>query len=150
MIHNSLNHQELPIYGDGRYTRDWLFVRDHCRAIDMVFHHGRSGEVYNIGGNNERENLFIVHLILDTLYRLTGDANINQELIRHVTDRPSHDRRYGIDATKIHQELGWAPLVPFEEGIIRTIRWYLDNRPWTDKVTTGEYLGFYEKNYTNR
>ncbi len=150
MINNALNHRELPVYGDGRQVRDWLHVEDHCRAVDLVFQKGRPGQVYNIGGSNEHENIFIVELILKTLRELTGDEEINPELIRHIQDRPGHDRRYGIDATRIRGELGWEPGIRFEEGIHGTIRWYLDNREWTEKIVSGEYMEFYDKNYSGR
>ena len=150
MIHNALNHKDLPVYGDGRQIRDWLYVEDHCRAVDLVLEKGQPGAVYNIGGNNEHENIFIVKLIVKTLQELTGDPEIDEGLIRHIQDRPGHDRRYGIDATRIREQLGWEPKVEFEDGIARTIRWYLDNREWTEKVVSGEYMEFYEKNYSGR
>ena len=150
MINNALNHKELPVYGDGKQVRDWLYVEDHCRAVDLIFEKGKPGAVYNIGGNNERENIFIVELIIRTLKELTGDQEINPDLIRHIQDRLGHDRRYGIDATRIREQLGWEPGVRFEDGIVRTIRWYLDNREWTEKVISGEYLEYYEKNYAGR
>ena len=150
MINNALNHKELPVYGDGKQVRDWIYVEDHCRAVNLVFEKGKPGAVYNIGGNNERENIYIVKLIIDTLHDLTGDEEINQDLIRHIQDRPGHDRRYGIDATRIREETGWEPQTRFEDGIKSTIRWYLDNREWTEKVVSGEYTEFYEKNYAGR
>ncbi|HUU03101.1 MAG TPA: dTDP-glucose 4,6-dehydratase [Myxococcota bacterium] len=150
MIINALAHRELPVYGDGRQVRDWIHVDDHCRAIEMVLSGGTPGSVYNIGGGNERENVFIVGKLIDILSGMTGDAAICADLIRNVEDRPGHDRRYAIDAGKIESELGWKPEVRFEEGLERTIRWYLDNRAWTEKVISGEYTEFYEKNYKNR
>ena len=150
MIHNALNHKDLPVYGDGKQVRDWLYVEDHCRAVKLVLEKGKPGEVYNVGGNNEHENISIVKLIVRTLRELTGDGEITEDLIRHIQDRPGHDRRYGIDATRIREQLGWEPKVAFEDGIARTIRWYLDNREWTEKVISGEYMEFYQKNYSGR
>jgi len=147
MIHNALNHKELPVYGDGKHVRDWLYVEDHCKAIDLVFEKGKSGEVYNIGGHNEKENIEIVKLIITYLQEKTKDKEINEGLIKHVKDRLGHDRRYAIDPTKIKNELGWEPETRFEEGIKKTIDWYLDNQEWMKKVITGEYMEFYEKNY---
>lgn len=147
MIHNALNHKELPVYGDGKHVRDWLYVEDHCKAIDLVFEKGKSGEVYNIGGHNEKENIEIVKLIITYLQEKTKDKEINESLIKHVKDRLGHDRRYAIDPTKIKDELGWEPETRFEDGIKKTIDWYLDNQEWMKKVITGEYMEFYEKNY---
>ena len=147
MINNAFNHKPLPVYGDGRQIRDWLYVEDHCRAIDMVFDNGKTGEVYNIGGHNERENIYIVKRIIEILREKTGDGEIKESLIKHVTDRLGHDRRYGIDPTKISQELGWKPTIMFDEGIEMTIDWYLNNRKWAEGVISGEYLEFYNKNY---
>ena len=147
MINNALHHKELPVYGDGKQVRDWLYVSDHCRAIDQVFECGLSGEVYNIGGNNERENILIVQSVLKILREKTGDSAINEGLIKHVKDRLGHDRRYGIDASKIKKEMGWEPQVSFEQGIVLTIDWYLNHQEWTKSVISGEYLDFYQKNY---
>jgi dTDP-glucose 4,6-dehydratase len=147
MIHNALNHKELPVYGDGKHVRDWLYVEDHCKAIDLVFEKGKSGEVYNIGGHNEKENIEIVKLIITYLQEKTKDKEINEGLIKHVKDRLGHDRRYAIDPTKIKDELGWEPEARFEDGIKKTIDWYLENQEWMKKVITGEYMEFYEKNY---
>ncbi len=147
MIHNALNHKELPVYGDGKQIRDWLYVEDHCKAIDLVFEKGKSGEVYNIGGHNEKENIEIVKLIINYLQEKTKDNEINESLIKHVKDRLGHDRRYAIDPTKIKNELGWEPETRFEQGIKQTIDWYLENQEWMKKVITGEYMEFYEKNY---
>jgi dTDP-glucose 4,6-dehydratase len=147
MIHNALNHKELPVYGDGKQIRDWLYVEDHCKAIDLVFERGKSGEVYNIGGHNEKENIEIVKLIITYLQEKTKDKEINEGLIKHVKDRLGHDRRYAIDPTKIKNELGWEPETRFEQGIKQTIDWYLENQEWMKKVITGEYMEFYEKNY---
>jgi dTDP-glucose 4,6-dehydratase len=128
MIRNALRHEPLPVYGDGQQVRDWLHVDDHCRAIELVLAQGQPGEVYNVGGDNERANLELVRLILTTLRAITGDAGmIDEGLIRHVKDRLGHDRRYGIDATKIRAQLGWAPRVSFEDGLARTLAWYLDH-----------------------
>jgi len=150
MINNALHHKSLPVYGDGKQIRDWLYVDDHCRAIELVLEKGRVGEVYNIGGNNERFNIDIVHLVIRILREETGDDKINDSLITFVNDRPGHDRRYAIDSTKIQQELGWKPRVSFEDGIRSTIRWYLDHKDWMQHVLSGDYLKFYEKNYQNR
>jgi dTDP-glucose 4,6-dehydratase len=147
MIYNALNHKELPVYGDGKHVRDWLYVEDHCKAIDLVFEKGKSGEVYNIGGHNEKENIEIVKLIITYLQEKTKDKEIDESLIKHVKDRLGHDRRYAIDPTKIKNELGWEPEARFEDGIKKTIDWYLENQEWMKKVITGEYMEFYEKNY---
>lgn len=143
MIIRALNDQPLPVYGDGRNVRDWLYVEDHCSAIDLIIHHGREGEVYNIGGRNERTNLEVVKIILKELGK-------PEELITFVKDRPGHDLRYAIDPTKIKNELGWEPKTSFEEGIKRTIKWYLDNRDWWEEIISGEYKDYYERMYSNR
>lgn len=140
MINNSQNEKDLPVYGDGMQIRDWLHVSDHCEAIDTVLHKGKLGEVYNIGGNNEKANIEIVKLIIKTLGK-------SQSLIKYVQDRPGHDRRYAIDNTKITTELGWKPKYTFENGIKETIEWYLDNGNWLKNVTSGDYLNYYEKMY---
>jgi dTDP-glucose 4,6-dehydratase len=145
MIYNALHHLPLPVYGDGKQVRDWLNVEDHCHAIECVLTSGRVGEVYNIGGNNEHYNIDIVRLIIDRLRRETGDSGINEALIRYVTDRPGHDRRYSIDSTKVQEELGWKPMIAFENGISDTIRWYLDHPEWMQQVISGEYLKFNEQ-----
>jgi dTDP-glucose 4,6-dehydratase len=150
MIRNALRHEPLPVYGDGRQVRDWLYVEDHCRAIARVLRAGRPGQVYNIGGHHERENIDLVRSLLAALRQRTGDARIDERLIRHVEDRPGHDRRYAIDASRIEAELGWTPRVAFEQGLERTIGWYLEHRDWTERVISGEYLDFYEKNYAAR
>ena len=147
MIHNALNHKYLPVYGDGKQIRDWLYVTDHCKAIDIVLNKGNLGEVYNIGGHNEKENIYIVKKILQILREKTGDDKINEDLIKHVEDRLGHDRRYGIDPTKIKDELDWQPEIMFDYGIEKTIDWYLENKEWTQSVISGEYLSFYQKNY---
>lgn len=143
MISRALADEALPVYGDGLNIRDWLYVEDHCSAIDLVIHQGRNGEVYNIGGNNERTNLHIVRTILEQLGK-------PESLIKHVQDRPGHDRRYGIDPTKIMKELGWKPKHTFETGIKETIRWYLDNKEWWTRIQTGAYQEYYAKQYGHR
>lgn len=143
MISNALEDKKLPIYGDGKNIRDWLHVYDHCQAIDLVLHEGKLGEVYNIGGHNERQNIQIVKLILEALGK-------DESLIEFVADRLGHDRRYAIDADKIRNELGWNPKYTFETGIKETIQWYLDNQDWMDQVKSGEYQQYYEKMYSNR
>lgn len=143
MISNALADEALPVYGDGLNIRDWLYVEDHCSAIDLVIHQGRDGEVYNIGGNNERTNLQIVRTILQQLGKPGS-------LIKHVKDRPGHDRRYGIDPTKAIQELGWEPKHSFETGIRETIRWYLDNKDWWTRIQSGTYRDYYMKQYSER
>ena len=143
MIANALNDKPLPVYGEGLNVRDWLYVEDHCKAIDLIIHNGKVGEVYNIGGNNEKENIYIVKLILEELGK-------DESLIEFVTDRLGHDRRYAIDSTKIQTDLGWKPKYTFEIGIRETIEWYLDNPEWISKVRSGEYQDYYEKLYSNR
>lgn len=150
MINNARNHKPLPVYGDGMQIRDWLFVEDHCKAIDMVAKGGKIGEVYNIGGHNERTNLFIVKTIIRYLSECLQDPEINESLIKHVEDRQGHDRRYGIDPSKIKADLGWYPETTFEVGIIKTIDWYLDHSEWLSRVTSGEYQAYYEEMYKNR
>jgi dTDP-glucose 4,6-dehydratase len=150
MIDHALHHRPLPVYGDGKQIRDWLYVDDHCRAIERVLEAGRPGEIYNVGGNNERNNLEIITRIITLLREETGDETIHESLITHVNDRPAHDRRYAIDSSKIQQELGWKALVSFEEGMRFTLRWYLDHQDWVRHAVTGDYRKFYEKNYQNR
>lgn len=150
MINNAQNHKPLPVYGDGLQVRDWLYVEDHCKAIDLIASGGRPGEVYNIGGHNERTNLFIVKTIIRLLSEKLGDPEINESLIRHVEDRPGHDRRYGIDPSKIRRDLGWYPETSFEVGIAKTIDWYLENETWLKRVTSGEYQTYYDRMYKNR
>jgi dTDP-glucose 4,6-dehydratase len=149
MINNCLNKKPLPVYGDGLNVRDWLYVEDHCKAIDLVLHKGRVGEVYNIGGNNEKTNIEIVKLIVSYIHD-NVDPTVDESLITFVADRKGHDRRYAIDATKIKEELGWYPETKFEDGIKKTIEWYLQNREWLENVTSGEYQKYYEKMYSNR
>ncbi|MEC3856827.1 dTDP-glucose 4,6-dehydratase [Bacillus sp. WOD8 KX774193] len=143
MITNAVEGKELPIYGDGKNIRDWLHVKDHCSAISLVIHEGKSGEVYNIGGHNERTNNEIVHLIMNKL-----DAP--KELVKYVEDRLGHDRRYAIDPTKITQELGWIPKYTFDTGIIETIQWYLDNQDWWKNIKSGNYMDYYLKQYGDK
>ena len=148
MINNCLNHRKLPIYGDGMNVRDWLYVDDHCKAIDMVVRDGASGEVYNIGGHNERTNVFIVNTIIEDISK--RDSSVTTDLIEHVADRKGHDKRYGIDPQKVKDALGWYPETAFEDGIVRTIDWYLDNGDWMKNVVSGEYEKYYSKQYGNR
>ena len=143
MIANALADKELPVYGKGENVRDWLYVEDHCSAIDLIIHKGRVGEVYNIGGHNEKTNLEVVKIILKELSK-------SEDLIRYVTDRPGHDMRYAIDPTKIHNELGWLPETKFEDGIKKTIKWYLDNKEWWQHIINGEYKDYYEKHYSQK
>lgn len=150
MINNALQHRELPVYGDGLNVRDWLYVEDHCRAIDLVLTKGRVGEVYNIGGHNEHPNIFIVKTIIEKTAKLMDDPGITDDLIRYVTDRKGHDRRYGIAPDKIHTELGWQPETSFEEGIEKTIRWYLEHRDWMEHMTSGAYREYYRSMYLRR
>lgn len=150
MINNAKNHKQLPVYGDGMQIRDWLFVEDHCKAIDMVVTAGKIGEVYNVGGHNERPNIFIVKTIIAQLSERLHDPEINEGLIKHVEDRLGHDRRYGIDPSKIKADLGWYPETTFEVGIVKTIDWYLANTEWMERVTSGAYQTYYEEMYKNR
>lgn len=143
MIANALADKPLPVYGEGLNVRDWLYVEDHCKAIDLITHNGRVGEVYNVGGHNEKKNIDIVKIICKELGK-------PESLITHVTDRKGHDMRYAIDPTKIHNELGWLPETKFEDGIKKTIQWYLDNREWWETIISGEYQNYYEKMYGNR
>ncbi|MGB4234771.1 MAG: dTDP-glucose 4,6-dehydratase [Methanoregulaceae archaeon] len=137
VITKALDHQPIPVYGDGRQVRDWLYVQDHCIAVDLTYERGGIGEIYNIGGNNELENLDLIRLVLSELSRETGDFEINENLIRHVADRPGHDRRYAIDSGKIRRVLGWNAATRFDEGIKKTIRWYLENKTWLQRVASG-------------
>ncbi|MDR1408559.1 MAG: dTDP-glucose 4,6-dehydratase [Tannerella sp.] len=171
IINNILEGKKLPVYGDGAHVRDWLYVEDHCKAIDAVIHRGKPGEVYNVGGHNERTNLEIVRTIIRTVRRLmterpeyrralktaVTDAGgqpsvdwIGDDLIAFVKDRPGHDRRYAIDAAKITAELGWTPQTDFDGGIVDTVRWYLENRAWVDDITKGDYMNYYERMYAGR
>ena len=143
MIANALNDKPLPVYGKGENVRDWLYVEDHCRAIDLIIHKGRVGEVYNVGGHNEMTNIDIVKIICKELGK-------PESLITYVADRKGHDMRYAIDPTKIHSELGWLPETTFADGIKKTIQWYLDNREWWETIISGEYQNYYAKMYGNR
>jgi dTDP-glucose 4,6-dehydratase len=149
MINNCLNKKSLPVYGDGMQIRDWLYVEDHCKAIDMVLQKGRAGEVYNVGGHNEQPNIAIVKSIIAYVSEKVNPS-IDESLIKHVTDRKGHDRRYGIDPTKIREELGWEPETMFAEGIGKTIDWYLENRQWMEHVTSGSYQNYYQEMYGSR
>lgn len=147
-IHNILNNKPLPIYGDGKFTRDWLFVIDHARAIDLVFHNGNNGESYNVGGFNEWKNIDLVEELCKQVDEKLGRAHgTATQLITFVKDRPGHDLRYAIDASKINRELGYQPSVTFEEGLSKTIDWYLNNQEWLDQVTSGEYQNYYQQQY---
>ena len=151
MILNALEWKPLPVYGDGKNVRDWLFVEDHGSAIRRVLEAGRLGEVYNVGGNSERDNLHVVHAICDLLDEARPEAGRSRrELIRFVTDRPGHDRRYAINAEKLRSELGWGPSVIFEEGLRRTVQWYIENMDWVENVRTGGYLEWVKTNYGER
>ena len=148
-INNIINNKPLPVYGDGNYTRDWLFVEDHAIAIDLVFHKGKNHETYNIGGFNEWKNIDLVKLLCQIMDQKLGRIEgTSQELITYVKDRPGHDLRYAIDASKINKELGWTPSVTFEEGLERTINWYLNNEEWLQNVTSGLYKDYYQKQYS--
>ncbi len=171
IIRNILAGQSLPVYGDGSNVRDWLYVVDHCKAIDAVLHHGRIDEVYNVGGHNEKKNIDIVKLVIKTIHdimdkepkyrdvlkkrELDPDGSvdiswINNDLITFVKDRQGHDQRYAIDPSKISKELGWLPETSFDKGIVKTIYWYLDNQSWVEEVTSGDYMKYYEQMYDNR
>lgn len=143
IIANALNDKPLPVYGKGENVRDWLYVEDHCSAIDLIIHNGTVGEVYNIGGHNERTNLQVVKTILKELDK-------SESLITYVTDRKGHDMRYAIDPTKIRRELGWEPTTMFDDGIKKTIKWYLENKAWWENIISGEYANYYERMYGNR
>ena len=148
-INNIRNNKPLPVYGDGKYTRDWLYVIDHARAIDVVYHRGRNGETYNIGGFNEWQNIELIKLMCRKMDEKLGRApGTSEQLLSYVKDRPGHDRRYAIDASKINKELGWAPSVTFEEGLSETIDWYLNNQEWLDHVTSGDYQKYYQGQYS--
>jgi dTDP-glucose 4,6-dehydratase len=148
MISNIKNRKALPVYGDGQYTRDWLWVEDHARAIDTILHNGRAGETYNIGGNNEWKNIDLVHKLCDIMDELLGrDAGTSRSLITFVKDRPGHDRRYAIDASKLCDELGWQPTIQFEEGFRQTAIWYLEHEEWLENVTSGAYQAYYAAQY---
>jgi dTDP-glucose 4,6-dehydratase len=143
MIINAIHDRPLPVYGDGRNVRDWIHVKDHCEAIDLIIHEGKEGEIYNIGGENERSNIEVVKMILKELGK-------PESLIKFVKDRPGHDRRYALDITKMKEEFGWSPKISFEEGLRDTIKWYLENKNWWEEIINGEYTKYYEKMYGER
>lgn len=150
-INNIINNKSLPVYGDGKYTRDWLYVKDHALAIDLIFHKGRNTETYNIGGFNEWQNLDLIKLMCKLMDdKLNREKGSSEKLITYVTDRPGHDRRYAIDASKINKELDWKPTVSFEEGLSETIDWYLNNANWLQNITSGNYQTYYKNMYSNR
>ena len=147
-INNIINNKPLPVYGDGKYTRDWLYVEDHARAIDLIFHKGKNHETYNIGGFNEWQNIDLVKVLCQLMdVKLGRNLDTSVQLIAYVKDRPGHDLRYAIDASKINKELGWSPSVTFEQGLAKTIDWYLSNDDWLKNVTSGDYQKYYEKQY---
>lgn len=147
-INNIVNNKPLPVYGKGENVRDWLFVNDHARAIDVIFHDGKIGETYNIGGFNEWKNIDLIKVMIKTVDRLLGrEEGTSEKLITYVTDRAGHDLRYAIDSTKLKNELGWEPSLQFEEGIEKTVKWYLDNKEWMENVTSGDYQDYYKKMY---
>lgn len=150
-INNIRHRRPLPVYGRGENVRDWLFVEDHARAIDLIFHKGRPAETYNIGGFNEWKNIDLIKVVIKTVDRLLGNPEGQSlDLITYVTDRPGHDMRYAIDSRKLQKELGWEPSLQFEEGIEKTVRWYLDNQAWMDNITSGEYERYYDDMYSGR
>ena len=150
-INNIITKKPLPVYGDGLYTRDWLFVKDHALAIDLVFHKGKADETYNIGGFNEWTNIDLIKLLCKSMdEKLNRQEGESEQLITYIKDRPGHDRRYAIDATKINKELGWYPTVTFEQGLAETIDWFLTNQDWLNNITSGAYANYYESMYTNR
>ncbi len=147
-INNIINNKPLPVYGKGENVRDWLFVNDHARAIDVIFHNGKLGETYNIGGFNEWKNIDLIKVVVKTVDRMLGrDEGASNKLITYVKDRAGHDLRYAIDSSKLKNELGWEPSLQFEEGIEKTVKWYLDNKKWVDRVTSGDYQDYYKKMY---
>ena len=147
-INNIINNKPLPIYGKGENVRDWLFVNDHARAIDVIFHKGKLGDTYNIGGFNEWKNIDLIKVIIKTVDKmLARDEGASEKLITYITDRAGHDLRYAIDSSKLKNELGWEPSLQFEEGIEKTVKWYLDNKEWMDRVTSGDYQDYYKKTY---
>ena len=150
-INNIRHNKPLPVYGKGENVRDWLYVVDHARAIDLIFHNGKVAETYNIGGFNDWKNIDLIRVLIKTVDRLLGrPEGTSEKLITYVTDRAGHDLRYAIDSTKLKNELGWEPSLQFEEGIEKTVKWYLDNQEWLDQVTSGDYQGYYERMYGNR
>jgi dTDP-glucose 4,6-dehydratase len=151
MIHNIIQNKPLPVYGKGENIRDWLYVEDHASAIDVIFHKGKAGEVYNIGGNNEWKNIDLVKLLCKVMdQKLNRQPGSSEKLITYVTDRLGHDLRYAIDSSRLKKELGWAPSVDFPVGLERTVDWYLSNREWLNHVTSGSYREYYNKMYHNR
>jgi dTDP-glucose 4,6-dehydratase len=151
MIHNIIENKPLPVYGKGENVRDWLFVEDHAIAIDVIFHKGKNGETYNIGGHNEWKNLDLVLVLCRLMDKKLGrETGETEKLITYVTDRAGHDLRYAIDATKLSEELGWKPSLQFEEGLERTVDWYLSNQDWLRNVTSGDYKHYYDSMYINR
>ena len=147
-INNIVNNKPLPVYGKGENVRDWLFVNDHARAIDVIFHKGKLGDTYNIGGFNEWKNIDLIKVIIKTVDRMLGrEEGTSDKLIMYVSDRAGHDLRYAIDSSKLKNELGWEPSLQFEEGIEKTVKWYLDNKEWMDRVTSGDYQEYYKKTY---
>jgi dTDP-glucose 4,6-dehydratase len=150
-IHNIRNNKPLPVYGKGENVRDWLYVEDHARAIDLIYHHGKLGDTYNIGGFNEWKNIDLIRVLIKTVDKLLGKPEgTSDHLITFVTDRAGHDLRYAIDATKLKKELGWKPSLQFEEGIAKTVEWYLNHEEWLNNVTSGDYLQYYEQMYGKR
>jgi len=150
-INNIVNNKPLPVYGKGENVRDWLFVNDHARAIDVISHNGKLGDTYNIGGFNEWKNIDLIKVMIKTVDRLLGrEEGTSEKLITYVTDRAGHDLRYAIDSTKLKNELGWEPSLQFEEGIEKTVAWYLDNSEWLENITSGDYKEYYKKNYNNK
>jgi dTDP-glucose 4,6-dehydratase len=150
-INNIVHNKPLPVYGKGENIRDWLFVNDHARAIDVIFHDGKLGETYNIGGFNEWKNIDLINVMIKTVDRLLGrKEGTSENLITYVTDRAGHDLRYAIDSSKLKDELGWQPSLQFEEGIEKTVAWYLDNKEWLENITSGDYKEYYKKNYNNK
>jgi dTDP-glucose 4,6-dehydratase len=150
IINNIINRKKLPVYGDGKNVRDWLYVVDHVKAIDRIFHHGKYGETYNIGGDNEKMNIEIVTLLCDILDRKLENTDSARNLIEFVSDRPGHDRRYAIDCSRLKTEIGWKPETDFSTGLEKTVDWYLNNKKWLENVTSGEYMNYYKKHYVDR
>jgi dTDP-glucose 4,6-dehydratase len=150
-IHNIRNNKPLPVYGKGENVRDWLYVEDHAVAIDLIFHKGKTGETYNIGGSNEWKNIDLIKLLCKIMdQKLNRSKGSSEKLITFVKDRAGHDLRYAIDSNKLNQELGWKPSLIFEEGLDKTVDWYLANQEWLDRVTSGDYLKYYEEQYVKR
>ena len=150
-INNIVNNKPLPVYGKGENVRDWLFVNDHARAIDVIFHKGKLGDTYNIGGFNEWKNIDLIKVMIKTVDRLLGrEDGTSEKLITYVTDRAGHDLRYAIDSNKLKNELGWEPSLQFEEGIEKTVAWYIDNSEWLENITSGDYKEYYKKKYNNK